>query len=81
MQASHPLEGPLTNSRKFANLRVRDALEGHGERHLLDVIGDVAADHWWASCALWKGLKDEKDAGFGNDGWDNYLVTSKITPG
>jgi hypothetical protein len=45
MSTSKSLEGSHTYSHVFMDLRVAEALEGHGEHHFFELIRDVMTDH------------------------------------
>ena len=45
MCVSEPLEGSYADSRELMDLQVGEALEGHGESHLFELVRDMAANH------------------------------------
>ena len=45
MRTSQSLEGPYADAREFVDLWVSEALEGHGESHLFQLIRDMTANH------------------------------------
>jgi hypothetical protein len=47
MCASQTLEGPHADSRELVDLRVTEALKGHGECHFFELVTDVSTDHGW----------------------------------
>ena len=48
MCALQMLEGPHTDSCVLMDLRVTEALKGHGECHFFEIITDVSTNHGWA---------------------------------
>jgi hypothetical protein len=47
MCASQTLEGPDADSRELVDLRVTEALKGHGECHFLKLVTDESTNHGW----------------------------------